>query len=95
VPPPEFTFELALPNTSVPGKHDAMITSLADAVLGYLGYAPEAIADLQANIRGAMAAGAASGREHCRVAFLAHEGELGIAVTYGGVAVWQTSRDLP
>jgi hypothetical protein len=92
VSPHEFTFELALPDTS---DFESMIADLATAVFGYLGYTQEAIADLTAGMRSAVADGTAGGRHDCRVAFLAHDGHLRIAVSYDGAAAWQTTRPLP
>jgi hypothetical protein len=88
----EFTFELALPDTA---DFETMIGDLAAAVFEYVGYAPDAKAELTARMRSAVADGAAGGRHHCRVAFFAHEGQLRIAVTYDGAAAWQTTRPLP
>ena len=84
-------FELALPD-----QPDAatIVADLATAVLGYVGYAPDAIADVSAKMGDAVA-GAARGRHGCRVAFRAHGGELQIAVTSDGAAAWQTARPLP
>ena len=91
MPDHEFIFELALPDQA-----DAVtiVADLATAVLGYVGYAPDAIADVSAKMGDAVA-GAARGRHGCRVAFRAHGGELQIAVTSDGAAAWQTARPLP
>jgi len=91
VPPDEFIFELALPDQSDP---TAIIADLATAVLGYVGYAPDAIADVTAKMGDAVA-GAARGRQGCHVAFRVHGAELHIAVTSDGAAAWQTVRPLP
>jgi len=88
----EFTFELALPEQS---DSEAIVADLAAAVLGYVGYAPDAVADLTAKTCGAVADTTARGRRGCRVAFRAHGGELQIAVTNDGSPAWQTARPLP
>jgi len=88
----EFTFELALPGQA---DSEAIVAELAVAVLGYVGYAPEAIADLTARMRGAVATTTARGTRGCHVAFRAHDGELRIAITNDGTAKWQDARPLP
>jgi len=88
----EFIFELALPDQS---DSRAIVADLAAAVLGYVGYAPEAIADVTAKMGDAVAGAAVRGRSGCHVAFRAHGGELRIAVTSDGAAPWQTARPLP
>jgi hypothetical protein len=92
VPPHEFVFELALPDQP---DSKAIVAELAAAVLGYVGYAPDAIADVAAKIGDAVAGAAARGRHGCHVAFRAHGGELQIAVTSDGAAAWHTARPLP
>ena len=84
-------FELALPDQP---ESKAIVADLAAAVLGYVGYAPDAIADVTGKMRDAVA-GAARGRHSCHVAFRAHDGELEIAVRADGAAAWQTARPLP
>jgi hypothetical protein len=92
VAPHEFIFELALPDQS---DSTAIVADLAAAVLGYVGYAPDAIADVTAKMGAAVAGAAARGRHGCQIAFRAHGGELRIAVTSDGAAAWQTARPLP
>ena len=72
-----------------------MVAELTAAVLGYVGYAPDAIADLTAKMCGAVADTMARGQRGCHVAFRAHGGELQMAVTNDGTAQWQTARPLP
>ena len=92
MPHHEFIFELALPD-----QLDAVtiVADLAAAVLGYVGYTPDAIADVSAKMGDAVAGAAARGRHGCHVAFRAHGGELQIAVTSDGAAAWHTARPLP
>jgi hypothetical protein len=85
-------FELALPDQP---NSRAIVADLAAAVLGYVGYAPEAIADVTAKLRDAVADASVSGRDGCLIAFRAHDGELRIAVRSGGADAWQTARPLP
>jgi hypothetical protein len=85
-------FELALPDQP---EARAMVGDLAAAVLGYVGYAPDAIADVSAKLRDAVADASIGGRNGCLVAFRAHGGELRIAVRSGGADRWQTARPLP
>jgi len=92
VPPDEFVFELALPDQP---DSRAIVADLAAAVLGYVGYAPDAIADVTAKMRDAVAGAAARGPNGCHVAFRVHDGELRIAVSSDGAAAWQTARPLP
>jgi len=91
VPHHEFIFELALPDQT---DATVIVADLAAAVLGYVGYAPDAIADVSAKMGDAVA-GAARGRHGCHVAFRVHDGELRIAVTSDGAAAWHTARPLP
>ena len=99
--PHEFVFELALPDPpdgvppGNPLNNAAMLADLAAAVLWFVGYPPEAVAELTALMSGALADGSASGRQQCRVAFRAHDGHLHIAVEYDGAAQWRTGRPLP
>jgi hypothetical protein len=88
----DFTFEMALPHQS---DSEAIVAELATAVLGYVGYAPDAIADLTAKMCGAVADTTARGQRGCRVAFRAQGGELQIAVINDGTARWQDVRPLP
>jgi hypothetical protein len=88
----DFTFEMALPHQS---DSEAIVAELAAAVLGYVGYAPDAIADLTAKMCGAVADTTARGQRGCRVAFRAQGGELQIAVINDGTARWQDVRPLP
>jgi len=92
VPPHEFIFELALPDQP---DSRAIIADLAAAVLGYVGYAPQAIADVTAELHVAVADASVRGRNGCLVAFRAQDGELRIAVKSGGADAWQTARPLP
>jgi len=85
-------FELALPNQP---ESRAIIADLAAAVLSYVGYAPDAIADVAATLRDAVADASMHSRNGCLVAFRAHDGELQIAVRCGGADRWQTARPLP
>jgi hypothetical protein len=85
-------FELALPDQP---DAKAMVGDLAAAVLGYVGYAPDAIADVTAKLRAAVADASVHGRNGCLVAFRAHDGQLRIAVRTGGADSWHTARPLP
>jgi hypothetical protein len=85
-------FELALPDQP---NSRAIVADLAVAVLGYVGYAPDAIADVAAKLRDAVADASVRGPNGCLVAFRAHGGELRIAVKSGGADRWQTARPLP
>jgi hypothetical protein len=92
VPPDEFIFELALPDQP---DARAIVADLAAAVLGYVGYAPDAVADVTAKMHEAVAGAARRGRHGCRVVFRVHGGELRIAVSSDGAAAWHTARPLP
>ena len=92
MPPHEFIFELALPDQP---DANVMVGELAAAVLGYVGYAPDAIADVAAKLREAVADASVRGRNGCLVAFRVHNGEMRIAVRSGGAEEWQTARPLP
>jgi hypothetical protein len=81
-------FELALPDQP---DSSTIVADLAAAVLTYVGYAPDAIAELTAAMRGAVV----DGGRPCRVTFQAHEGHLQIAVACDGAAQWHTNRPLP
>jgi len=81
---------------ALPDQPDSrtIVADLAAAVLGYVGVAPEAIAELSAKMSDAVA-GAARGRHACHVAFRLHSGELRIAVTSDGADPWHTACPLP
>ena len=95
---PEFLFALTLSDGAPsprPLNADAMLTDLIAAVLAYVGYVPEDVAELTASLRGALTAGAAQGAKRANLAFAAHEGELAITIAYDGGAEWRTTRRLP
>ena len=91
-------FEMALPESAGPGNdatQPAMIADVGAAVLAYVGFAPDAIASMTAEMRTAARNGSANRLQACRVAFHAHDGEIQIAISYDGVSAWRTARPLP
>jgi len=74
---------------------DEMLGEVARNVLGHVGYAHDAIAELVALLRAALTEGTAHAPQHCRVQFSTHSGELQIVVSYGGGREWRTKRPLP
>ena len=87
-------FELALPDNAGSENRVAIVADLATAVLVYVGYGPDAVAELAAAMRGAVASATTNGQQ-CTVDFHAHDGQLRIAIAYDGVAAWRTARPLP
>jgi hypothetical protein len=90
LPAHEFLFALEMaddPDTS------RMLGELCAAVLGHVGYAAAAIAEVTRELHEAIVRGAPAGR--CDVRFVAHDGELQIVVARVGAAEWQTTRRLP
>ena len=96
--PHEFLFTLTL-SDEAPSSHslnaDAMLGDLIASVLAYVGFVPEAVADMTAALRGALAAGVAQGASRANLAFRAHQGELAITIAYDDGAEWRTTRPLP
>ena len=92
MPAHEFLFALDLPD-QVP--FDEMLGEVARNVLGHVGYAYDAIAELVALMHAALAESAAHPPRHCRLQFSAHAGDLQIVVSYGGGREWRTKRPLP
>ena len=96
--PHEFLFALTL-SDEVPSSHplnpDEMLSDLIVSVLAYAGFAPEAVSELAAALRGALAAGVAQGSKRAKLAFQAHDGELAITIAHDDGAEWRTTRPLP
>jgi len=88
----DFLFALELSDEA---HFDRMIGHLTGAVLAYVGYAPTAVEDITARLRGALASGASAGHRRCDVRFRAHGGQLEILVSCQGSAEWRTTRPLP
>jgi hypothetical protein len=93
VPDHEFLFALELPDGA--RRLDGMLTDLAAAVLGHVGYRGEGLMEITAVLREAITAGAAGRRHRCDVAFRAHAGELQVVVSCGGRPEWRTTLTLP
>ena len=70
-----------------------MLGELCAAVLGHVGYAPPAIAEVNRELHDAIVRSNHAGR--CDVRFVAHGGELQIVVACIGAAEWRTTRRLP
>ena len=70
-----------------------MLGELCAAVLGHVGYAAPAIAEVNRELHDAIGGGNGAGR--CDVRFVAHDGELQIVVARVGAAEWRTTRRLP
>ena len=70
-----------------------MLGELCAAVLGHVGYAAPAIAELNRELHQAIGGGTHPGR--CDVRFVARDGELQIVVARVGAAEWRTTRRLP
>jgi len=88
----EFVFALEM---SSDPEGDRMIGQLVATVLGHVGFAPPAIAELTDALRGALANGAPPGQRRCDVRFVAQAGELQIVVARAGATEWRTTRLLP
>ena len=91
-PAHQFLFALDLSDHA---RFDGMLGEVARNVLGHVGYAHDAVAELVALLRAALAENAAHASHHCRVQFSAASGELQIVVSYGGGREWRTKRPLP
>jgi hypothetical protein len=90
LPDHEFLFALEMADDP---QSSRMLDELCAAVLGHVGYAPPAIAEVNRDLRAALTQGNGAGR--CDVRFVAHRGELEIVVTRIGAAEWRTTRRLP
>jgi hypothetical protein len=93
VPGHEFLFALDVPADA--RRLDGMLTDVAAAVLGHLGYTGQRLTEITTVLRGALAAGPAPRRQRCDVAFRAHGGELEIVVSGGGQPEFRTTLALP
>ena len=91
-PAHQFLFALDLSDRA---HFDEMLGEVARNVLGHVGYAHDAAAELIALLHAALAESAAHASHHCRVQFSAGSGELQIVVSYGGGREWRTKRPLP
>jgi hypothetical protein len=90
LPDHEFLFALEMADDPDSGR---MLGELCAAVLGHVGYAAPAIAELNRELRDAITRGNSAGR--CDVRFVAHDGELQIVVARVGAGEWRTTRRLP
>jgi hypothetical protein len=88
----EFLFALDISDDADAGL---MLGALCTAVLGHVGYAAPAVAELTRALADAVAQGGARGTRRCDVRFVAHGGHLQIVVACAGAAEWRTSRPLP
>jgi hypothetical protein len=93
VPDHEFLFALELSEDA--RRLDGMLTDVAAAVLGHVGFSGEGVNRITAGLREALAAGAAGRQARCDVAFRAHAGELQIVVSCSGRPEWRTTVPLP
>jgi hypothetical protein len=85
----EFVLALQLSGS---GPADDMMRELARSVLTRVGYGDKVVDELVTLVGAARPPGAAG--VPCRMRFLAHAGELQIAVAFGD-REWQTRRPLP
>ena len=92
MPAHEFLFALDLSDQA---PFDEMLREVATNLLGHIGYACDAIAELVALMHAARTQGRAHGPHHCRVQFSAHAGDLQIVISYTGGSEWHTTRPLP
>jgi hypothetical protein len=90
LPDHEFLFALEMADDPDSSR---MLDELCAAVLGHVGYAPTAIAELNRELHGAVSRGGRAGR--CDVRFVVRHGELQIVVARNGAAEWRTTRRLP
>ena len=74
---------------------DQMLADLTGTLLGQVGYPPEGIQPLIAEVRSALEGRTAGGKRRCEVRFRAHGGQLEIVVSGAGAAEWRTTRPLP
>jgi hypothetical protein len=68
-----------------------MLTAVAAAVLGHVGYAGESLAKIGTALHDA----AGGGHQRCDVHFRAHAGQLHIVVSSAGRPEWRTTIALP
>jgi hypothetical protein len=92
VPDRNFLFALEMSDTADAGR---MLGELCSAVLGHVGYAAPAIAELTTAMAAAVTAGGAAGRRRCDVRFVADGDALQISVACAGGAAWHATRPLP
>lgn len=92
MPDHDFVFALEIADDADSGR---MLGELCTAVLGHVGYAAPAIAEVSRELRDAVATGGGNGRRRCDVRFVAQAGSLQIVVSRAGAAQWRTSRPLP
>jgi hypothetical protein len=90
LPDHEFLFALEMADDPDSSR---MLGELCTAVLGHVGYAGPAIAEVSRELRAAVTRGNRAGR--CDVRFVVRDGELQIVVARVGATEWRTSRPLP
>ena len=92
MPDHDFVFALDMADDADSGR---MLGELCTAVLGHVGYAAPAIAELTRELCSAVATGGGNGRRRFDIRFVAQSGSLQIIVARPGAAHWRTSRPLP
>jgi hypothetical protein len=92
LPDQDFVFALEIADDADSGH---MLGELCMVVLGHVGYAAPAIAELTRDLRAALGTGGGNGTRRCDVRFVAQGGSLQIVVSRAGAAEWRTSRPLP
>jgi hypothetical protein len=92
VPDHDFLFALDIADDADSGR---MLGELCTAVLGHVGYAAPAIAELTRALSAALRQGGANGARRCDVRFVARAGELQIVLSCAGAAEWRATRPLP
>ncbi len=91
---PDYDFLFALDLSDEP-HFDGMLQDLAAVVLRHVGYEPPIVQAVTADVRAALAAGAAEAPGRCDVRFRARSGTLRISVAFAGGRTWETARALP
>ena len=92
MPDHDFLFALEISGDANAGR---MLGELCTAVLGHVGLAAPAIAELTTALSGAVAKNGANGARRCDVRFVARDGQLQIVVSGPGAPEWRTTRPLP
>jgi hypothetical protein len=88
----DFVFTLDVSGDS---DSDQMVADLTRTVLGHVGCAGQAIADVSSQLRTVLAERLAGGKGRCEVRFRAGAGRLEIVVGGAGRDDWRTTCALP
>jgi hypothetical protein len=92
VPHHDFVFSVDVADE---GPHDAMLATIAEALVRHAGCGTEAAGQILDGLRRALVEGTAAGLHQCHIEFRATSRQLQIVVAYVGGREWRATHALP